>query len=396
MSIRIADQFSEPLRLPDRTRRRALWMFAAGALLAGAAAFSDWSRFLAGSLVLFLFLLTLGLGCLFFVTLEYTVNASWSVPFRRIPEIFAILVPVSLLLAWPVVFGIHDLYEWSHAEAVARDPILQKKELYLNVPFYLARFAFFYLVWLAGYHLLVRGSFRQDRTGGDAFAKRASKIGPVFMILFVVSVTFAAVDWVMSLVPHWYSSIFGIYLLVGTMVAGVALTTFIAAVLKLQGRLPDSVGPDHFYNLGALLFALNTAWAYIAFAQFLLIWYANLPQETIWYEMRGRGGWLGVSLVLIVAHFFVPFLALLTRQAKMDLPRLRWVAAWVLATHGLDLYWLVIPSLRSSGPALGWQEIAFPFLAASIVTLVGVWQLARRPVLPIKDSRLEAGLHFHL
>jgi len=396
MSIRIADHFSEPLQLPESTRRKAVWLFSASALLAGAAAFSDWSRFLAGSLVLFLFLLTLGLGCLFFVTLEYTVNASWSVPFRRIPEIFAILIPISLLLAWPVLFGIHGLYEWSHAEAVAHDPILQKKQLYLNVPFYLVRFAFFYLIWLAGYHLLVRGSFRQDVTGGDAFTKRAFKIGPVFMILFVVSVTFAAFDWVMSLVPHWYSSIFGIYLLVGTMVAGVALTTFVAAVLKIQGRLPDSVGPDHFYNLGALLFALNTAWAYIAFAQFLLIWYANLPQETIWYEMRSRSGWLGVSLVLIIAHFFVPFLALLTRQAKLDLLRLRWVAAWVLATHGLDLYWLVIPSLRREGPAFGWQEIAFPFLAASIVTLVGVWRLARKPVLPIKDSRLEAGLHFHL
>ncbi len=396
MSTRIADHFSQPLQIPETARRKALWLFAASALLAGAAAFSDWSRFLAGSLVLFLFLLTLGLGCLFFVTLEYTVNASWSVPFRRVPEIFAILIPISLLLAWPVVFGIHGLYEWSHAEAVAHDPILQKKELYLNVPFYLLRFTFFYLVWLAGYQLLVRGSFRQDVNGGEAFTKRAFKIGPVFMILFVVSVTFAAFDWVMSLVPHWYSSIFGIYMLVGTMVAGVALTTFVASVLKLQGRLPDSITRDHFYNLGALLFALNTAWAYIAFAQFLLIWYANLPHETIWYHMRGQGGWLGISLVLVIAHFFVPFVALLTRQSKTDLFRLRWVAAWVLITHWLDLYWLVIPSVRNQGPALGWQEIAFPFLAAAIVILVGIWQLSKKPVLAVKDPRLEAGLHFHL
>ncbi len=396
MSTRIAYNFSQPLQLPEATRRKALWLFAVSALFAGAAAFSDWGRFVAGSLVLFLFLLTLGLGCLFFVTLEYTVNANWSVPFRRIPEIFAILIPISLLLAWPVVFGIHGLYEWSVAEAVAHDPILQKKEAYLNVPFYLARFAFFYLVWLAGYQLLVRSSFRQDVTGGEAFTKRAFKIGPVFMILFVVSVTFAAFDWVMSLVPHWYSSIFGIYMLVGIMVAGIALTTFVASVLKLQGRLPDSITRDHFYNLGALLFALNTAWAYIAFAQFLLIWYANLPHETIWYQMRGQGGWLGISLVLVIAHFFVPFLALLGRESKTNLLRLRWVAAWVLITHGLDLYWLVIPSVRNQGPAFGWQEIAFPLMAAAIVLLVGVWQLSKKPVLAVKDPRLEAGLHFHL
>jgi hypothetical protein len=258
------------------------------------------------------------------------------------------------------------------------------------------RFALFFTAWIIGYRILVVGSRRQDRGTASGFGPTASKFSPVFMILLVITITFAAFDWIMSLVPHWYSSIFGVYLLVSCMVGGVALTTFVAVLLKMKGYLPAEIGDDHFYNLGALLFALNTAWAYIAFAQFLLIWYANFPHETSWYVARARGGWGIVSWLLIVGHFLVPFVALLTRSAKTDLKRLRWVSLWVLTAHGLDMYWLITPSIRTTGSPLSWQELWLPFAAATVALLTWRAAAARAAVIPVKDPKLESALHFHL
>jgi hypothetical protein len=387
---------SQPFSPPEGLKRLAYGAAAAATVLLGLSVATDLTRSLTNSLVLFVFTVTLGLGCLFLVALEYTVNATWSIPLRRISEHLAGLLPFSLLLALPVLFGLGRLYEWTHGEVMASDPILQAKIPYLNVPFFLARFAIFYLVWFTGYVVLVGGSIRQDRTPDPAFGRRARRFSPVFIILLVITITFASFDWIMSLSPHWYSSIFGIYLLVGAMVAGIALTTLAAATLKLKGFLPAEIGRDHFYNLGALLFALNTAWAYIAFAQFLLIWYGNLPHETVWYAVRSRGGWGTVSGVLIIGHFVVPFLALLSRSAKTDLRRLRWVAAWVLGAHVLDVYWLISPSVRTTGTAIGWQELWIPLAAIALGILVWIRQSKNSPMIPTGDPRLEHALHFHL
>jgi len=364
-------------------------------ILLAASLWSDWTRFLANSLVFFVFTLTLGLGSLFLVTLEYTVNATWSVPFRRIAENLAVLIPISLILALPVLVGVGTLYEWTHTGS-ADDPILAGKSGYLNLPFFLVRFVLFFAVWLVGYRFLVEGSRKQDQVGNKSFSERASRFSPVFMILLVVTITFAAFDWVMSLVPHWYSSIFGIYLFVSCMVAGVSLTTLAATHLKMKGLLPSEVGPDHFYNLGALMFAFNTAWAYVAFAQFLLIWYANLPQETIWYAMRSASGWGVVSWLLVVVHFIVPFVALLNRSAKTSLKRLRWVAAWILGAHALDMYWLIAPSIRAEETVFSWQELWLPFAALAVGLLAWQWTARRAPLLPVNDPKLDAAFRFHL
>jgi hypothetical protein len=387
---------SGPFSTPPRLKRLAYGAAVITLILLGLSIVLDPTRSLVNSLVLFIFILTLGLGCLFLVALEFTVNATWSIPLRRISENLAALAPFSLLLALPVLFGLGHLYEWTHGEVVATDPILKGKSGYLNIPFFLVRFAIFYLVWFVGYLVLVGGSRSQDRTANPTFSRRAARFSPVFIILLVITVTFAAFDWIMSLSPHWYSSIFGIYLMVSAMVAGVAATTLVASMLKLEGFLPAEIGPDHFYNLGALLFALNTAWAYIAFAQFLLIWYGNLPHETVWYAVRSRNGWGTLSWILIVGHFIVPFLALLTRSAKTDLRRLRWVATWVLAAHALDMYWLISPSVRATGTPIGWQELWIPFAAFAVGVFVWIRQSTMSPMIPTGDPRLERALHFHL
>jgi len=386
--------YTKPYSMPRKLEFAGRGAGAAAILLLAVSSWTDWTRALSDSLVLFIFILTLGLGSLFLVTLEYTVNATWSVPFRRVSENLAALIPASLILALPMLLGVGRLYEWMHP--APGDAILAGKSAYLNLPFFLVRFALFFTAWVVGYRMLAEGSRRQDKSGLHGFSVTASRFSPVFMILLVVTITFAAFDWIMSLVPHWYSSIFGVYLLVSCMVAGVAVTTFVAVLLKMKGYLPAEIRGDHFYNLGALLFALNTAWAYIAFAQFLLIWYANLPHETAWYAMRAANGWGKVSWLLILGHFLVPFIALLNRSAKTNLKRLRWVSLWVLAAHGLDMYWLIAPSVRTGGSPFTWQELWLPFAAAAVGLATWRWAAARAALIPLNDPKLESSLHFHL
>jgi hypothetical protein len=390
----VSRTYAKPFSMPRRLELLARGTGAAALLLLVASVWTDGSRVLGNSLVLFVFILTLGLGSLFLVTLEYTVNATWSVPFRRVSENLAALIPISVVLALPVLLGMGRLYEWMHPSA--GDLVLAGKSGYLNLPFFLVRFGLFFATWMIGYRMLVGGSRRQDQEEGSRFSTTASRFSPVFMILLVITITFAAFDWVMSLVPHWYSSIFGVYLLVSSMVAGVALTTFVTVLLKMKGYLPAEISSDHFYNLGALLFALNTAWAYIAFAQFLLIWYGNLPNETFWYAMRSRNGWGIVSWLLIFGHFLVPFIALLNRSAKTDLRRLRWVSLWVLSVHGLDMYWLIAPSIRTSGSPFTWHELWLPFAAAAVGLITWRWAASRAALIPLNDPKLESALHFHL
>ena len=385
----------DPTPMPEGLNRTATVTLIIGALLLLPSLFLDIHRTLANWLVFFVFMLTLGMGALFLVALEYTVNARWSVPFRRISEHLAGLVPLSLVLAVPVLLGMHHLYEWTHADVVANDPVLMKKAAYLNIPFFVIRLAAYFLIWLLFYRLFIGASRKQDHTGDEDLTRQGIKLAPPFMILFAFTMSFAGIDLMMSLTPHWFSSIFGPYVAVSAVVGGLALTTLVSVLLKMRRMLPDSVGPDHFYNLGALLFGMNTFRAYLAFSQFLLIWYANLPAEMAWYTMRQTGGWLAVSVLMIPIQFVVPFLALLSRPAKMDLNRLRWVSIWVLAAHLLDLYWIVLPGIPHLHP-LSWMDLWMPFAAVGLGLLVWRRQAARAPLVAARDPRLESGLAFHL
>jgi len=396
MTIDASEIVREPTPMPVRVRQATLALTALGAILVIPAAIVDVHRFLTDWLAMFVILLTVGLGALFLVALEFVVNARWSVPLRRISEHMAALVPVSLILAIPVVLGLGTLYQWTHADVVALDDILRAKRAYLNVPFFMARFVVYFAVWIAAYWFFVGGSLRQDRNGDVALTRRAMRVAPAYMVAYAFTITFAAVDWIMSLMPHWYSTIFGAYVGMSAVVAGFAVTTLIAAQLRLSGLLPRSIRSDHFYNLGAMLFAMNVFWAYLAFAQYMLIWFGHLPAETSWFVPRGRGGWLWISLFQLAGHFGVPFFALLSRAAKTNLRRLRWVSIWLLAAHALDMYWLIGPSVRTSRSAFSWNELGFLFLTVGIGMLVWVWRSSRAPLMPVRDPRLEAGLAFRL
>jgi hypothetical protein len=374
-------------------RRAALLTFALGAAgVLAALALVERERFWANWVVWQLFLTTVGLGALFLVALEHLVGARWSVPLRRVPERVAGLLwlaaPIALLglFSLPVLF-----HRWSGPGAL-QQPLVAGKAVWLNVPFFAGRLVFCLVAWLLSYRVLVGASLRQDQTKDARVNVLARRFAPAFMALFALTISVVAFDWISSLEPEWYSDIFGVYLFAGTFLAGLAATTLAVVALKRVGRLAR-VTSDHLYNLGALLFAFTVFWSYIAFAQYMLIWYANLPEEVYWYEMRFGGAWGALTLLLALTHFVVPFFALITSDAKADPKRLARVALLVLGAHLLDLYWLVVPSLRK-GLMLSWPELAFAllFVGGALAWLERAF--ARGPEMPVGDPFLAEALEF--
>ncbi len=374
---------------------KLLW----GLLLAGAAgaaavyAVEGPARFWANWLFVLLLLTTTGLGSLFMVALDRLVGATWSVPVRRVPERLASL----LLLAAPAclvyLLALPVLYPWTRPEEAHRAYVAAKAP-WLNVPFFSTRMLLCAVLWMLSYRILVHGSLRQDQTKDPAFTLTARRFAPLFMVIFAFTITLVAFDWISSLEPEWYSDIFGVYLFAGSFLAGLAATSLGVLHLRRRNRLAG-VGPDHLYNLGGLLFAFTVFWSYIGFAQYMLIWYADLPEEVSWYKLRIEGPWLPVALLLALLHFVVPFFVLVARDAKGDPKVLGRVAALVLGAHALDMYWLVFPSLRK-GVTFGWPEVSFLLLAAGAGLLWARRSMSLGADMPVGDPLLREGLEFRL
>lgn len=350
-------------------------------------------RFWANWILWFLFLFTLALGALFLVALEHLVAARWSVPVRRLPERLAtLLIPVAPL-ALIALGAVPVLYPGSRPEAL-QNPLLAGKALWLGLPFFSLRTIVCVALCLLALGVFVRGSLRQDATKNPAFNVRARKFAPAFMAIFAFVVTVLAFDWISGLTPEWYSDIFGVYLFAGGFLAGLAATSLLLVHLQAQGRL-EGVRRDHRFNLGGFLFAFTVFWSYIGFAQYMLMWYANLPEEILWYRERLEHGWHAVTVALAIVHFVIPFFALVTRDAKGDPRRLRWVAALMLGAHALDLYWLVFPVL-GKGVLFSWPELSFAlfFLAGGLLWVRR--SLAWGEDMPVGDAFLRQGLEFRL
>jgi hypothetical protein len=351
----------------------------------------------------FAFVWTVALGALFFVGLQHLVRAVWSVVVRRVAEMLAASIWLVALLFVPVLIyclsqGGATLYPWLDAEQVSHDALLQEKRPYLNLPFFAIRAVFFFGVWIAFAVHFTRGSLAQD-VGGQAVQKslRMRKLSAPFMLLFALTATFASFDWLMSLEPHWFSTIFGVYVFSGMMVTALSVIAIVTVWLRRSGRLGHGVvGDGHLYNLGALLFAFVCFWAYIAFSQYMLIWYGNLPEETFYLVRRFEGGWLTVSVALGVIRFVIPFLALLSRGAKMNANRLLWVSGLLLIGQFLDLYWLIMPQIHTERPLFGWQELGPPLLLVGIMILFAARFLSRYRPVPVGDPLLRDSMQFYI
>lgn len=375
--------------------RNVLAFIALVAWVACAVGFAvDRTQFFRSYLVAFGFGITIALGAFFFVMVQYLTGSAWSVTLRRLMENIMVTLPVGALLFIPVALGLHELYEWTDAAVVAKDAILGGKAGYLNENFFLIRTAGYFLLWSIWSLAIYRQSTKQDTERSVRQMRAASRWSAPGLLLVVVAGTLASFDWFMSLDPRWYSTIFGLYLLSGGAVAFMAVLTLICLGFRSAGVLKNSIHIEHYHDLGKWMFALTSFYTYIAFSQYLLIWYASIPEETIWYRHRFVGNWLWVSVALLVGRFFVPFFVLLSRPAKRNLNVLRFAALWILAMHFVDMYWVTMPTWFQQGVSLHWLDVATLLAVTSAMGLVFWSRLKRHSMVAVGDLRFEQGLRF--
>jgi hypothetical protein len=342
----------------------------------------------------FCYFLSLALGALFFVVLQHLTRSGWSVAVRRLAEGVAGSVLLLVLLLVPIIICMQPLYTWVDPNLAASDHLLHGKQAYLNRGSFVARCAIYFVIWafLARYYL--KRSIEQDSSGDPSLTQAMERLSAPAMIVFALTITFAAFDLLMSRDPKWYSTIFGVYYYSGSVVGFFALLAIVMFLLQRSGRLTRSIRIEHYHDVGRLLFAFVVFWAYIAFSQYMLMWYANIPEETTWYLRRQTGSWTGVSLVLLFGHFVVPFLALVSRWPKRRPGVLAAAGAWMLVMHWIDVYWLTMPEVSPG-------QIGFSVFDVLCFVGIGAWFVAWSahllrdcPLIPSRDPRLPESLAF--
>lgn len=350
------------------------------------------AQFFQSYLMAYLFVLGATLGCLALAMIHQLSGGAWGVVTRRLLGASTRVLPVLTLLFIPILLGRHYLFEWTHADLVARDQVLQQKQLYLNTPFFIARAALYFLVWNALVFFLNRWSLEQDRTGDPAIARRMQKLSGGGLLAYGLTATFASFDWLMSIDPHWFSTIYGVLLMGGQGLT--ALAVLIAALTWLGRRPPlDAiVVPVHFHDLGNLMLAFVMLWAYFSFSQYLIIFSANLPEEITWYMHRLHTGWRFVGLTLVLVHFAVPFLLLLSRRMKRTPDLLVKIALGILIARLIDLFWLIAPEFHKDGLVVHWLDVTLPLALGGLWLGCFVWQLRGRAILPLHDPQFEQAL----
>ncbi len=408
----------------------------AGVGATGAAIFAlvgglDIDQLTRGWLVAFCFGLSICLGGLFWTMIQHATRAGWSVAVRRIAEAVASNLQWIWILFIPILiapFTTH-IYHWMHpvGDTVLMhkikyffgfNPVDASGEMTSHVPvFWLVRAVVFVGIWVLLSRFFHRTSLRQDDTGDASLTSRMQWWAPLGLLAYALTQTFAAFDWIMSLEAHWFSTMFGVYFFAGSCCGFFATYIIIAAVLNRSGKLVNEVTKEHFQDLGKLLFAFGVVfWAYIAFSQFMLIWYANIPEETGWYLTRQVEGWQWLGLLLIVGHFAVPFLLLITRHTKRIVPVLAAIALFMLAMHAADMVYLIVPTIpmqmiEESTSIAGFVETATPAdvgmnvtailyalslvlgMAGLLVTMT-TRALSRGALLAVNDPRLPESLAF--
>jgi hypothetical protein len=305
-------------------------------------------RFWRGYIAAFEFVLAISLGGLIFTMIQHATRAGWSVLVRRMMEVLASNLLWIWILFIPIAVAMTqtNVYEWAVEDIVASDPILQGKEAFLNKGFWLLRAAIYFGLWafLARYFLV--NSVAQDENGDVEHTHRMQRLAPLGILVFAVTCSLAGIDWVMSLEPHWFSTMFGVYIFACAACACFATIILMIFLLQRAGYLKTSVTLEHYQDLGKFLFAFGVVfWAYIAFSQFMLIWYANIPEETTFFVIRSVGGWWSISLLLLIGHFIVPFLAILSKHVKRAKPVIAAAAVWMLFMVIVDFYWLCVPKV---------------------------------------------------
>ena len=377
----------------ERVQQRALGVGVV-ALLACVIGALFWpSDFFRAYLFSYMFYIGLSLGCMALAMLQYLSGGAWGLVIRRITESATRTIPLLVLLFIPILIGIPKLYVWSDPDVVKADSLLQHKHIYLNVPFFIGRAIFYFAGWLVFAHYLNKWSHEQDSTGIDPQARRLQRLSGPGLCFYGMSATFAAVDWVMSLEPRWFSTIYGFLFIAGQGLSACAFCIALLVVLSRPGRpLAGIIGPSHLHDIGKLLFTFTMLWAYCSYSQFLIIWSGNLTDEIPWYMERLKGGWQWIAILLVLFHFAFPFALLLSRSLKRTGPVIVKIAVFILVMRFVDLFWQVTPGVTKTGFRITWMDLVAPLGIGGLWLAMFLFQLRKWPLLPLRDPHLEEAI----
>lgn len=395
----------------------ALAAFGGGVALAFTT--NNMNQFLRAYLVAFAFFLSVGLGSLFFVLVQHLTHAGWSVVVRRLAELLMFSLPVLAVLSVPIILGAPLIYEWvdwtAHPEAHhLTEGMIAKRDGWLNPTLFTARIAIYFVIWATLAWLLFRRSVRQDSNGDPQETRRNEFTSAPGILLFAISLTLGSFDLLKSAEPEWFSTIFGVYYFAGSVGCAFATITLFAMFIQRLGFLKNAITTEHYHDLGKLIFAFVVFWGYIAFSQYMLIWYANMPEETFWYFSRasadsGTSRWQIVAWVVLFGHLIIPLLGLLSRHVKRNRMLLAFWAVWMLVMHWVDLYWIVTPAITEGTMVVNNETVAAPtapfgpHLLFDLLCMVGMfgaiatavfWRARNVALVPLKDPRLNESLKF--
>ncbi len=394
------DITTEPRHLEGRATRWAGIAAAVGtlgivaSLLLARSADDGVHHLLETYLVSFAFFLSLSLGALFFVMLQHVTRAGWSVVVRRVAEAMATNVWLMALLVAPVLLGMEHLYHWAHPGAADHDPLIAAKVGFLNTEFFILRIVVYFVIWSVLAWFFYTTSRAQDASGAPALTRRMEVVSAPGIVVFALSLNFAAFDLLMSLDPHWFSTIYGVYYFASSVLLFFAVMPMTLVWLQSRGLLRHAVTVEHYHDIGKFMFAFTVFWAYIAFSQYMLIWYGNIPEETEWFLKRQTGDWTAISLVLLFGHFVLPFLMLISRHVKRRPLPLAAIGAFVAVMCWIDMYWLVIPEFSPATARFGVLDVLVFLGMAGIYSAVLIWRLGRTSLVPDKDPRIVESLAF--
>ena len=360
---------------------------AAGAVMAPEQMWANW-------LLVSYYFLTLALGGLVFVALHYASGATWGVAIRRIPEAMAALVPLGVVGVGVVFFARPELYPWmADSLAPTDEPALAFKHAWLSRGFFLVRAAIYAAAWVSFAWAIRRQSRLQDREPGMGRTLANRRLSAAFLVVFGVTFSLASIDWMMSLEPDWYSTIFGVYHFAGLILAALAVIVLVAIWLERSGPLKGILNDDHLHDLGKLLFSFSTFWAYIWFCQYMLIWYANIPEETVYFVLRTSAPWFGLFVLNAALNWVVPSAMLIRSGAKSHRGVMVGAAVVVLLGRWLDLYVMVLPPINESSPAIGVWAIGLLAGGVGFFGIALTRALRGAPLIPIGDPHLDVSLH---
>jgi hypothetical protein len=345
-------------------------------------------------LIALLFWLGLALGALALFMLHNLVGGAWGFMIRRNLEAALPTLPAMAVLFLPIFFGLDDLYLWADHHHAEHDPLIRHKASYLNVEFFLIRFAIYFIIWCAFAALLRKWSAQQDESADRNPLRKMQYLSGIGLVIYGLTITFASVDWVMSITPHWTSTIFGMIFMIAQSLTALAFSTFAAGRLVMAKRIEGPELEAHFNDLGNLLFAFVMLWAYLMLSQFLIIWSADLPEETPWYLLRSSGLWGAMTVALLVLHFAAPLLLLLNRSVKRNVRILSPTAAYLALMGFADVAYLVSPALERWSPPIHWVSLAAFLGIGGVWVLIYSFSLSKRPLIPRFDPRVPEGLRF--